>query len=326
MRTPFVRTILALGLAVAAVAPVWAHGGEKREWEVGLYAGTMTLDSYGGLDPDSDLFYGLRVGYWFSDHLSVEGSWQTFSSEANVPGTNPGLDIDSLRGNALWNFRPGKSFRWFVTAGLGRESIDSAALDTNDFSWNAGGGARWYFGKKDVWGLRADVRWIWADVGGSVDASQSNYELSGGAFWTFGGGEPKDSDGDHVTDSKDDCSSTPKGARVDSKGCPSDTDGDGVYDGIDKCADTPKGWAVDATGCPADKDGDGVADQVDACPGGPPKGSKVDSKGCPVDDADGDGVWDGGDRCPNTEKGLKVDPVGCPVDANGDGVWDRKTP
>jgi OmpA-OmpF porin, OOP family len=326
MRTRGLRAALGAVLLLVLASPALAHGGEKREWEIGLYAGTMSLDSYESLDPDGGLFYGLRAGYFLSDHLSVEGSYQWFSSEANVAGPNPDLDINSLRGNALWNFRPDKNFRWFVTAGLGRETIDSTAIDTNDFSWNAGGGARWYFGKNNVWGLRADARWISVNVGGSVDSDQTNYEASGGAFWTFGGGEPKDTDADHVTDKKDDCASTPKGARVDGKGCPTDSDGDRVYDGIDKCADTPKGWAVDVTGCPADKDGDGVADQVDACPGGPPKEAKVDAKGCPIDDADGDGIWNGGDRCPDTEKGLKVDPVGCPVDADGDGVLDRKAP
>ncbi len=49
---------------------------------------------------------------------------------------------------------------------------------------------------------------------------------------------------------------------------------------------------------------------------------KVNTEGCPAEDQDGDGIWDGGDRCPNTPKGVKVDPVGCPMDSDGDGVAD----
>ncbi|MEA3544944.1 MAG: OmpA family protein [Thermodesulfobacteriota bacterium] len=59
-----------------------------------------------------------------------------------------------------------------------------------------------------------------------------------------------DSDGDGVTDDKDWCPNTPKGAPVDKNGCPTDSDGDGVFDYLDNCPNTPKGVSVDATGCP----------------------------------------------------------------------------
>jgi len=59
-----------------------------------------------------------------------------------------------------------------------------------------------------------------------------------------------DADGDGVVDSLDRCPNTPRGAKVDAKGCPLDSDGDGVYDYLDKCPDTPRGLAVDNKGCP----------------------------------------------------------------------------
>ena len=59
-----------------------------------------------------------------------------------------------------------------------------------------------------------------------------------------------DTDGDGVIDSQDKCPNTPKGVKVDAKGCPLDSDGDGVYDYLDKCPDTPRGLAVDQNGCP----------------------------------------------------------------------------
>jgi OOP family OmpA-OmpF porin len=60
---------------------------------------------------------------------------------------------------------------------------------------------------------------------------------------------PVDSDGDGVTDDKDKCPNTPKGAPVDMNGCPLDSDGDGVYDYMDKCPGTPAGAKVDSDGC-----------------------------------------------------------------------------
>jgi OOP family OmpA-OmpF porin len=58
-----------------------------------------------------------------------------------------------------------------------------------------------------------------------------------------------DSDGDGVYDYLDQCPNTPKGVKVDAKGCPLDTDGDGVYDYLDKCPGTPRGAIVDTRGC-----------------------------------------------------------------------------
>jgi hypothetical protein len=43
-----------------------------------------------------------------------------------------------------------------------------------------------------------------------------------------------DADGDGVNDNNDECPGTPKGVKVNSKGCPLDSDGDGVPDYLDK--------------------------------------------------------------------------------------------
>ncbi|WP_303723066.1 OmpA family protein [Malonomonas rubra] len=62
---------------------------------------------------------------------------------------------------------------------------------------------------------------------------------------------PKDSDGDGVTDDKDQCPNTPRGDRVDAVGCSlsKDSDGDGVTDDKDQCPNTPRGEMVDEVGC-----------------------------------------------------------------------------
>ncbi|HET6371846.1 MAG TPA: OmpA family protein [Candidatus Polarisedimenticolia bacterium] len=315
-----VLTILAAALFVAA--PAIAGRGEKGDWEFGPYAGFGVLDDYGDLNPDNGPIYGGRVGYFFSPHWSLEGSFQRLTSEIDL-GSSLGdvdLDIDSIRLNVLYNFRSGESFRPFVTAGLGSEKADVEDFgDSKDIGFNAGGGLRWYF--TDHFGLRVDGRYVSVDVGEEeVDQRQSNLEGTVGLLWSFGGGPPADSDRDGVPDRKDKCPNTPTGAKVDANGCNIDSDGDGVPDGIDQCPNTPKGWPVDERGCPKDSDGDGVFDKEDACPN-TPKGAKVDATGCPMD-SDDDGVVDGLDRCPNTPKGAKVDAYGCPLDGDHDGVFD----
>ncbi len=99
-------------------------------------------------------------------------------------------------------------------------------------------------------------------------------------------GDVIDSDGDGVTDDKDDCPNTPKGVDVDERGCPLDTDGDGVADIHDNCPNnTPReiSRGVDANGCPKDSDMDGVPDYKDSCPG-TPYGEPVDQYGCALSD------------------------------------------
>jgi len=317
------HSVMLVALLVLAATPALAGGGGvDGDWEMGAYYGRLYPDSFDNLDPENGAVYGVRAGWFWTERWSVEGSWQIAPTEADS-GSRPDADLTALRANMLFNFRPGKKFRWFLTAGLGREKIeiDDAGVSESGFGWNWGGGGRWYFGDKKNFGLRADALWTTVDVGGDVDGSQTNYEANGGFLWSFGGGPDPDDDKDGVPDKKDTCPATPSGARIDGKGCPTDADGDGVFDGIDTCANTAKGSPVDQKGCPADSDGDGVADMVDKCPG-TPKEAKADSTGCPDQDADKDRIWDGADRCPNTPPGVKVDPVGCPTDEDGDGVWD----
>jgi hypothetical protein len=60
-----------------------------------------------------------------------------------------------------------------------------------------------------------------------------------------------DADGDGIADNRDDCPYTPRGARVDARGCAIDSDFDGVPDGLDQCPKTPYGEGVDERGCAA---------------------------------------------------------------------------
>lgn len=63
----------------------------------------------------------------------------------------------------------------------------------------------------------------------------------------------------------------------------SDTDGDGIKDLDDKCLGTPKGIKVDGKGCPDDKDEDGVFDYMDKELASK-RGAKVDGEGVTIDE------------------------------------------
>jgi outer membrane protein OmpA-like peptidoglycan-associated protein len=314
-------------MTVSLLTPTaFAAGGEQGDVELSFFAGYALLDDYEpdtapGLKPEDDVVGGTRIGLFLTSGWSLEGSFQVISTRTDFDAGPPNvdLDLDSFRINALYNFRRETGFRPFLTFGVGLEGTDAGALlDASDIGANVGGGLRWFAGKYVT--VRVDARWSSIDVGGIVDNRQGNLETSLGFGWAFGGGPPPDSDGDGVSDRKDKCPATPRGAVVDAYGCPSDLDGDGVFYGIDKCPDTPSGYRVDATGCPVDSDGDGVNDALDNCPD-TPLGATVDASGCPMD-GDGDGVYDGIDKCPDTPRGATVDASGCPTDSDGDGVYD----
>ena len=62
-----------------------------------------------------------------------------------------------------------------------------------------------------------------------------------------------------------------------------DSDGDGVKESLDQCPDTPSTETADETGCSPsqrDSDGDGVNDDIDQCPNSTE--SEVDETGCPI--------------------------------------------
>jgi outer membrane protein OmpA-like peptidoglycan-associated protein len=103
---------------------------------------------------------------------------------------------------------------------------------------------------------------------------------------------------------------------VASKPTDKDTDGDGILDSKDQCILEPEdvdGY-LDDDGCPdPDNDADGIPDDKDQCKNDPEDydGYK-DDDGCPDPDNDGDGIADLEDFCPNTPGVRGGDKPGCP--------------
>ena len=267
------RKILALVAVLFLTAvPALAGGGEKGDWEVGPYGGFGWLDDYGRFQPKDDLLFGLRGGYFFTPHWNLELSWQRLDTETDLEilgVQDEDADLNALRLNLLYNFRPGGDIRPFVTAGVGCEKFDAHRFgDSSDKGFNAGGGLRWFLTQH--FDIRLDGRFIRTRVGAGVDESQLNVEGTVGIGWVFGGEESP------VTPEATPTPVTPEATPTPD----TDSDGDGVYDRIDRCPNTPKGWPVDSWGCPLDSDGDGVPDGADRCPD-TPREVKVDDVGCP---------------------------------------------
>jgi outer membrane protein OmpA-like peptidoglycan-associated protein len=222
-------------------------------------------------------------------------------------------------------FFAGGSYLWFDP----RSGEDNSRLPNNasgaysrqEFNFNSEIGTRFLLTENLSFNLNGGVQISPHNYLDDNIAGPKNdlfFHISAGFSFAFF--SDRDSDGDGIPDSKDKCSNTPSGVKIDEFGCPIDSDGDGVPDFLDKCPNTPKNVTVNKDGCPLDTDGDGVPDYLDICPNTPP-GVKVDDLGCPFD-LDGDGVPDYLDKCPNTPHNVEVDENGCPKDSDHDGVPD----
>jgi outer membrane protein OmpA-like peptidoglycan-associated protein len=316
------RRVLSLLATLAAVSPAAAQ--QAGTFEVGLFPQVSYFDktlimAQGRTGP------GLRLGYFFTDHLGLEaeGAWVP-AEGANVSQ----VSYIPLRARLALNVPGGEHYNFVFGAGY-VQSLYKRDYDLSDKGVTASAGVR--LGIGEVTAIRIN---LYGDYVPSPDNGKDknfNWGIQPGLTFMLGqpSGKVRDKDGDGVPDAVDECKDTPTGDKVDAKGCTiKDSDGDGVLDDVDQCKDTPAGDKVDAKGCslPKDADGDGVTDDVDQCKD-TPAGDKVDAKGCSLPkDADGDGVMDDVDQCKDTPAGDKVDAKGCslPKDADGDGVTDDK--
>ncbi|HET9040839.1 MAG TPA: OmpA family protein [Gemmatimonadales bacterium] len=270
------RTALALLATVAVVSEASAQ--EKGAFEVGLFPQISYFDrsliiSQGRAGP------GARLGYFFTDHLAIEGEGAWVPAEGR-----DGSDVSyiTLRGKLAYNVMSGEHVGFVFGAGY-VQSLYKRDYDFSDAGATGSVGVR--LGLGDVTSIRIDTYLDYIPSPDNGASDNLNWGIQPGLSFMLGG---------------------QRGVR--------DRDGDGVPDGVDECKDTPTGDKVDAKGCTIkDGDGDGVLDDVDQCKD-TPAGDKVDAKGCSLPkDADGDGVNDDKDRCPNTPAGVKVDEEGCQV-------------
>lgn len=194
-------TMLALlAVVLMAAGPASAGGGEKGDWELGIYAGHGWLDDYGMFHPKDDLLYGGRIGYFLSSQWNVEFSAQRLGTvtDFDVIGlSDVDVRVDSYRLNALYNFGAGKKFRPFLTAGFGREKFSAQNFgESCDIGWNAGAGFRWFLSPH--WNLRVDGRYVSPKLGDPIDESQKNMELTLGLGLVIGGRRSEPREESHV--------------------------------------------------------------------------------------------------------------------------------
>ena len=295
------KKAILLSLILAFVISSKAQTSDKK-WGAGLGMGAYGALDYGGLGLMPELYLSRSLSPRFD--LMLKGDLGVLNSKASS-----GVDLANAFLNLRFNLAgESKNFRPYLFAGPGFLA-DNA---TSGMNFDLGLGAKYYFNPTTAFYFDAGYLSGIDATRGTASAKDNIWKATVGMEFDFG--KTKDTDMDGVSDKKDKCPNTPSGVAVDANGCPIDTDGDGVADYLDDCP-TVAGL-TSLKGCP-DKDKDGIADKNDDCPD---VAGLASLKGCP--DTDGDGIADKDDKCPDTPKGWKVDSSGCPLDQDKDGVPD----
>lgn len=181
------------------------------------------------------------------------GALEHWELNADEDFTYDESDIAYTRVGANYHLNRNGSFQPYLAIGIGSLDVDpSIAADFEESTGlDFGIGAKYQFGTN--WFLRGDIKAL------RGEDSARDYLFGMAVGYAFGArpapapapsAEPTDSDGDGVFDSADACRNTPRGTRVDGRGCELDDDRDGVVNSRDNCPDTAMNLAVDAQGCP----------------------------------------------------------------------------
>lgn len=212
--------VLALSAAIAAVS-------------AGAYADTHKFEIHADMgrtffeDPINDATtWGLGFGYVLNENWTLDAVASQYDTETEAGGFS--VDGTQYRLDALYHINTESLWRPYVAFGVGDQkrelSVAGVSEDARDTLLNLGAGVKRDLGGN--WEFRTDVRAF-----NSLDNEYTDLALNAGISYLFGktaapvkaapvAAEPeKDSDGDGVLDSRDQCPDTPKTHKVDEAGC-----------------------------------------------------------------------------------------------------------
>ncbi len=246
------RLPIATTLALSLVASL-AVQAEEGEWYVAPSI-VYTDDDGDRLIDDSVAGGQIQVGREMGEHLALEG---LFGYHA-IDGF-PGQDHLELGFNVIGNFLPDSVISPYLIGGIGYLRADVGTPDfgglppadstANNATATGGFGLKIRFGDSP-WSLRTEARLRHAF---DSDDSLTDGIVSLGIQYNFGGTSaapmaaaseperdtgvvvaavPADSDGDGVVNDRDQCPGTPRGVKVDARGCEIVTL-DNIYFGFD---------------------------------------------------------------------------------------------
>ncbi len=210
--------MLLAGTAVVSAAqgpyigPTVGYYGFDSDREEGTTPGNVAPTDN---NTDDGVFYGLSLGYQFTDNWALEFNYSRMPSESKVAGNGQAagsdIDVDMYRLDGFYHLPLSKSLSPYVVLGYAYQDYDPEYADGQNDMGNFGVGAQYSFTNNIA--LRGDVR-------GFFDEDFVDYGVNVGLFYLFGATPPPPPEKEPEVDQ-----------------CALDDDGDGVGNCDDSCPD-----------------------------------------------------------------------------------------
>lgn len=214
--------------------------------ELGAGVGAAWFETWLGIEDGGA--WSARLGYHRDAFWGLELQWEHVSSGTKPSAGTGTSTFDFVGVGPRWDLLPFRTVSPFLSVAVGYARMDLPQETLESLGVGLAAGVRARFTRR--WSAYLELK---DDLAGFRESLTHQIFFSVGLRFSFG--SSLDSDGDGVTDTRDFCPDTPRGAVVDERGCPSDPDGDGVPEGLDHCPNTPLGTPVDERGCPTRRGG-----------------------------------------------------------------------
>lgn len=177
-----IGAILACAVTLALVpAPRAAADIGDTDSEIGIDVGLVELDFSG----DTEVRFGVRGGYFFSERFELEG--QAWRAETEIPGFDVSLTAYLL--NAVFNFHPRERVVPYVLVGAGRAEAEADRIgpgrdrDFDSFAYQVAAGSRFFFSSGGRSAVRIELSMLFEET---LDATREHLALTAGLSWRLG--------------------------------------------------------------------------------------------------------------------------------------------
>lgn len=175
------KIIIALTLVLCCAALPVAAENRAKALNLSTMLGSQVFE--GNQSLDSSLFWGLNLGYNFTENWAIEGVYSQVDAEAKGNSTAD-TKVKTYHLDLLYHFMPTQKFVPYFATGLGGiNSNPDKGSSRNHLLFNYGIGIK-YFILDDLIALRADIRHL-------IDFPEPYNNLQYSAGFTFQLGRPK---------------------------------------------------------------------------------------------------------------------------------------
>ena len=175
------KIIICLTLLLCCVTLPAAAENRAKALNLSTMLGNQVFE--GNQSLESSLFWGINLGYNFTENWGIEGVYTQVDADAKSDSTSD-TKVKTYHLDLLYHFMPTQKLVPYFATGLGAiDSNPDQGQNRNHLLFNYGVGVK-YFILDDLIALRADIRHL-------IDCPEPDNNLQYSAGLTFQLGRPK---------------------------------------------------------------------------------------------------------------------------------------